>query len=91
MRSSPELRPGDLVEINSDDSLVSYVVKISNYSGLNKPAESFYAPKGTIALWLGRELIDFSIDWVERDIIFYEGKRHIIINGDIKRVDVEEE
>jgi hypothetical protein len=47
-----------------------------------------FIPDGTLALWMGTEPVDLSVDLVNCDIIMLEGAIWAVLIGEIRRADV---
>lgn len=80
--ANSDLTVGDLIEIRASKKNPAYVSKLKG----NRPSESFYVPTLITGIWLGLELIDLGVDWVECETFLYEGQRYVLINGSLKKI-----
>ena len=80
-RKKRGLKVGDLIEVTPSRKNPAYIVKLDN----EKMAGKIYVPTSILGVYLGYELIDLSIDWVECQVFLYQGTKHALINGTLKK------
>ena len=76
------IKPGELIEITATKKNPAYIAKLND----SKPCSSLYVPTSVIGIWLGYELVDLGIDWVECEVFLYQNSRHVLINGTWKKI-----
>lgn len=77
-----KIKVGDLIKIAASRKNPAYIMKLRD----SEPAGSFYAPDSIVGVYLGHELVNLSVDWVECTIFLYDGSRHALINGGFKKL-----
>lgn len=80
--SRKEPKVGDLIEIKASRKNPAYVSKLNG----DRPFGSFFVPTSIIGIWLGFEIIDLGVDKSECEVFLYEGQRHVLINGNWKKL-----
>lgn len=76
------IKPGELIEITATKKNPAYIAKLNG----SKPCSSLYVPTSVMGIWLGYELVDLGVDWVECEVFLYQDARHVLINGTWKKI-----
>ena len=80
-RKRGSLKVGDLIEIIPSNKNPAYIMKLDS----SKAIGGIYVPTSILGVYLGCDLIDLSVDWVECQVFLYQGVRHALINGTLKK------
>lgn len=82
-----DLLPGDLIHVARRPTSEPYIVRQLEDKRFEHGTARFI-PDGTLALWIGTEPVDLSVDFVNCDIIMFEGAIWVVLIGELRRPDV---
>lgn len=82
-----DLLPGDLIHVARRPASEPYIVRQLEDKRFEHGTARFI-PDGTLALWIGTEPVDLSVDLEDCDIIMFEGAIWAVLIGELRRPDV---